>query len=81
MVSLVQVAAESYWMYPLSQPPRTALNSQFFRILGVPQMLDLRRPIYEKTAAYGHLGRDEPQFSWVRTGKAAMLCQAASIKG
>ena len=44
-------------------------------------MLDLLRPIYEKTAAYGNFGRDEPEFSWERTDKAAMLRQAAGIKG
>ncbi len=44
-------------------------------------MLDLLRSIYEKTAAYGHFGRDEPEFSWERTDKAAMLRQAAGIKG
>jgi S-adenosylmethionine synthetase len=48
---------------------------------GIIQMLDLLRPIYEKTAAYGHFGRDEPEFSWERTDKAAMLRQAAGIKG
>ena len=36
-------------------------------------MLDLLRPIYEKTAAYGHFGRDEPEFSWEATDKAAAL--------
>jgi S-adenosylmethionine synthetase len=36
-------------------------------------MLDLLRPIYSKTAAYGHFGRDEPEFSWERTDKAALL--------
>ena len=33
---------------------------------GIIQMLDLLRPIYEKTAAYGHFGRDEPEFTWRR---------------
>ena len=32
-------------------------------------MLDLLRPIYEKTAAYGHFGRDEPEFSWEKNGQ------------
>jgi S-adenosylmethionine synthetase len=36
---------------------------------GIIQMLDLLRPIYEKTAAYGHFGREEPEFSWERTDK------------
>jgi S-adenosylmethionine synthetase len=40
---------------------------------GIVQMLDLLRPIYEKTAAYGHFGRDEPEFSWEATGKAPAL--------
>ena len=35
--------------------------------------LDLLRPIYEKTAAYGHFGRDEPEFTWETTDKAAAL--------
>ncbi|MGB4802362.1 MAG: methionine adenosyltransferase, partial [Anaerolineae bacterium] len=37
---------------------------------GIIQMLDLLRPIYRKTAAYGHFGRDEPEFTWERTDKA-----------
>ena len=44
---------------------------------GIVQMLDLLRPIYEKTAAYGHFGRDEPEFTWERTDKAAALKAAA----
>ena len=46
---------------------------------GIIQMLDLLRPIYEKTAAYGHFGRDEPEFTWERTDKAAMLRHAAGL--
>src|SRR5690606_21543908 len=37
---------------------------------GIIQMLDLLRPIYTKTAAYGHFGRNEPEFTWERTDKA-----------
>ena len=44
---------------------------------GIVQMLDLLRPIYEKTAAYGHFGRDEPEFTWEATDKALALKQAA----
>jgi len=36
---------------------------------GIVQMLDLLRPIYRKTAAYGHFGRDEDSFSWEKTDK------------
>ncbi len=46
---------------------------------GIVQMLDLLRPIYRKSAAYGHFGRDEPEFSWERTDKAAALKAAAGI--
>lgn len=40
---------------------------------GIVQMLDLLRPIYTKTAAYGHFGRSEPEFTWEATDKAAAL--------
>ncbi len=40
---------------------------------GIVQMLDLLRPIYQKTAAYGHFGREEPEFKWESTDKAAAL--------
>jgi len=43
------------------------------------QTLDLLRPIYSKTAAYGHFGRDEPEFTWERTDKAAALAAAAGL--
>ncbi|MCC7151069.1 MAG: methionine adenosyltransferase [Rubrivivax sp.] len=46
---------------------------------GIIQMLDLLRPIYEKTAAYGHFGRDEPEFTWERTDRAAALRAAAGL--
>jgi S-adenosylmethionine synthetase len=48
---------------------------------GIIQMLDLQRPIYAKTAAYGHFGREEPEFTWERTDKAALLRAAAGIAG
>ncbi|MEX2150436.1 MAG: methionine adenosyltransferase [Steroidobacteraceae bacterium] len=40
---------------------------------GIVQMLDLLRPIYRKTAAYGHFGREQPEFTWERTDKAEAL--------
>ena len=48
---------------------------------GIVAMLDLMRPIYEKTAAYGHFGREEPEFTWEATDKAAILREAAGVKG
>jgi S-adenosylmethionine synthetase len=46
---------------------------------GIVQMLDLLRPIYEKTAAYGHFGREEPEFTWENTDKAAALRADAGL--
>jgi S-adenosylmethionine synthetase len=43
--------------------------------------LNLLRPIYAKTAAYGHFGRDEPEFTWESIDKAAQLRDDAGIKG
>jgi S-adenosylmethionine synthetase len=42
--------------------------------------LDLRRPIFRKTAAFGHFGRTEPEFTWERTDKAEALASAAGVK-
>ncbi|MHB0916975.1 MAG: methionine adenosyltransferase [Thiobacillus sp.] len=46
---------------------------------GIIQMLDLLRPIYTRTASYGHFGRDEPDFTWEVTDKAAKLKAAAGL--
>ena len=46
---------------------------------GIIESLKLRRPIYQKTAAYGHFGRSEPEFTWEATDKAAALAQQAGI--
>ena len=48
---------------------------------GIMEELNLRRPIYKKTAAFGHFGRTEPEFTWERTDKAAALKAAASTAG
>jgi S-adenosylmethionine synthetase len=59
-----------------------ALVSQHFdlRPKGIVQMLDLLRPIYSKTAAYGHFGRNEPEFTWEKTDKAAALAADAGAR-
>ena len=46
---------------------------------GIIQMLDLLRPIYEKTAAYGHFGRELPEFTWEKTDRAAALRAAVGL--
>ncbi|MFC4311345.1 methionine adenosyltransferase [Steroidobacter flavus] len=47
---------------------------------GIIQMLDLLRPIYQKTASYGHFGRNEPEFTWEKTDKAELLASEAGAK-
>jgi len=65
----------------MSDEKLSALVQEHFdlRPKGIIQMLDLLRPIYQKTAAYGHFGREEPEFSWERTDKAAALRAAAGL--
>jgi S-adenosylmethionine synthetase len=65
----------------ISDEKLSALVAEHFdlRPKGIIQMLDLLRPIYQKTAAYGHFGRDEPEFTWERTDKAAALRAAAGL--
>ena len=63
----------------ISDEKIAALVAEHFdlRPKGIIQMLDLLRPIYSKTAAYGHFGREEPEFTWGSTDKAAALKAAA----
>lgn len=72
---------ETYGTGKVSNETLTALVRKHFdlRPKGIVNMLDLLRPIYQKTAAYGHFGRDEPEFSWERTDKAAGLRASAGI--
>jgi S-adenosylmethionine synthetase len=49
------------------------------RPYAIIRMLDLVRPIYRKTAAYGHFGREEPEFTWEQTDKAEALREAAGL--
>jgi len=59
----------------------TEIVRQHFKLTprGIMEELDLRRPIYKKTAAFGHFGRCEPEFTWERTDKAAALKSAAKV--
>jgi len=47
---------------------------------GIIESLNLRRPIYRKTAAYGHFGRNDKDFTWEATDKAATLAEQAGLK-
>src|SRR6476619_7396018 len=59
----------------------TELVREHFKLTprGIMEELDLRRPIYKKTAAFGHFGRTEPEFTWERTDKAAALKSRAGL--
>ena len=69
------VMVETYGTGKVSNEVLTALVREHFdlRPKGIVKMLDLLRPIYAKTAAYGHFGRDEPEFTWEAIDKAAAL--------
>ena len=45
---------------------------------GIIETLQLRRPIFQKTAAYGHFGREEPEFTWERTDRAEAMRSAVT---
>jgi S-adenosylmethionine synthetase len=72
---------ETYGTGKLSEHRLVELIEQHFdlRPKGIIQMLDLLRPIYTRTASYGHFGRDEPEFTWEATDKAAALRASAGI--
>ena len=76
----ITVYTEGTGAIPDEQISKLVAEHFDLRPRGIIQMLDLLRPIYEKTAAYGHFGRDEPEFTWERTDKAALLADAAGIK-
>jgi S-adenosylmethionine synthetase len=65
----------------ISDEKIAALVQEHFdlRPKGIIQMLDLLRPIYGKTAAYGHFGREEPEFTWESTSQATALRAAAGL--
>ena len=75
------VMVETYGTGKVSNEVLTSLVLEHFdlRPKGIVKMLDLLRPIYSKTAAYGHFGRDEPDFTWENTDKAAALRAAAGL--
>ena len=75
------IMVETYGTGKVSNETLTALVRKHFdlRPKGIVNMLDLLRPIYQKTAAYGHFGRDEPEFSWENTDRANLLRSDAGL--
>ena len=75
----ITVYTEGTGVIPDDQIARIVRENFDLRPKGIINMLDLQRPIYEKTAAYGHFGRSEPEFSWEATDKAAQLRKSAGL--
>ncbi len=79
----VSVLVETFGTGKLSEAKLTELIRKNFSLTpkAIIEHLNLRRPIYQKTAAYGHFGRTEPEFTWEATGKAAQLAEQAGLAG
>ena len=77
----VSVMAETFGTATVSEEKITALIPEFFTLTpkGIIETLDLRRPIYKATAAYGHFGRSGAGFTWERTDRADALRKAAGL--
>jgi S-adenosylmethionine synthetase len=75
------IMVETYGTGKVSNETLTALIRKHFdlRPKGIVNMLDLLRPIYLKSAAYGHFGRDEPEFTWEATDRASLLKSDAGL--
>ncbi|MFM1895193.1 MAG: hypothetical protein RLZZ385_267 [Pseudomonadota bacterium] len=75
------VSVETFGTGVISEHRITQLIRDHFELRpkGLIKMLDLLRPIYKATAAYGHFGREEPDFTWERTDRAEALKAAAGI--
>ncbi len=75
------ISVETFGTAKISEQRITELVREHFELRpkGLISMLDLLRPIYRSTAAYGHFGREEEQFTWEKTDKAAALKDAAGV--
>jgi len=75
------ISIETFGTGKIATDKLEALVREHFdlRPVGLVNMLDLIRPIYQGTAAYGHFGREEPEFTWERTDLADTLRDAADL--
>jgi S-adenosylmethionine synthetase len=78
----VSVRVDTFGTGKIGEAKLTELVRKNFSLTpkGIIESLNLRRPIYQKTAAYGHFGRNEPEFTWEATDKAAALAEQAGLK-
>jgi len=77
----VSIYVDTFGTGKIEQSKLVDLVREHFQMTprGIMESLQLRRPIFKKTAAYGHFGRTEPEFSWERTDKAEALRAAAGV--
>jgi S-adenosylmethionine synthetase len=77
----VSVLVDTFGTGKLSETKITELIRKNFKLTpkAIIEQLNLRRPIYRQTAAYGHFGRTEPEFTWEATDKAATLAEQAGL--
>ena len=77
----VSVLVDTFGTATIDEQRISALVQEHFSMTprGIIETLDLRRPIYRQTAAFGHFGRSEPDFTWERTDKAEPLRAAAGL--
>ena len=77
----VSISVETFGTNKISDERIVALIEEYFdlRPAAIIRDLDLRRPIYLKTAAYGHFGRNESEFSWEKTDKASAIRKSAGL--
>jgi S-adenosylmethionine synthetase len=78
----VSVRIETFGTGKVGEAKLTELVRKNFSLTpkGIIESLNLRRPIYQKTAAYGHFGRTEPEFTWEATDKSEALAAQAGLK-
>jgi S-adenosylmethionine synthetase len=78
----VSVHVETYGTGRVPEQRMVELVREHFALTpkGIIESLDLRRPIYKKTAAFGHFGRNLPEFTWEKTDKAETLAKAAGVE-
>ena len=77
----VSISVETFGTNKIPDEKTVALIREYFdlRPAAIIRDLDLRRPIYQKTAAYGHFGRNENEFTWERTDKADAIRKSAGL--
>jgi len=77
----VSVLVETFGTGNIDETKISALVREHFELTpkGIIEALHLRRPIYRKSAAFGHFGRTEPDFTWENTDRAGVLREAAGL--